>query len=538
MRHWVWFLAPRVIGLAAVGLALAATPNAGAPAHRLSNSQYNHTVRDLLGDQTAPADQFPEEDFVNGFRNQRSAQDIPPLLAEAYNAAAERLARNAFLSANDGNQLLPCKPISQGDPQCAAAFVRQFGLRAFRRPLTAGEVQRYTALLVKEGARAGDFIRGAQLVIEAMLQSPKFLFRLEHGGEWLGYDRASRLSYFLWDSMPDQELMRAAAAGELATPNGLDQQVRRMIGDARAQQALDEFTSQWLRFDLTLNAVKDRTTYPQFTPELAAAMTEETRRLVASLVWNDGNFMGLFRANYSFLNSDLAVLYGVKAPTEEFGRVEFPATSPRAGILGHGTFLASTSKPGETSPTVRGYFVREQFLCHEVPDPPPGSNANLPPVSAVHPQTNRERLREHIANPTCMSCHSLMDPVGLAFEKFDAIGQYREKQAVTFLPEHHGANRNDKPATVELEVDTTGSLAGVKDAKFSSPAELGEILATNAECQECIIKQLFRYGWGRRENAGDAALIHRAAELFRESNFRLKDVILFLAKAMAMEDKN
>jgi hypothetical protein len=428
--------------------------------------------------------------------------------------------------------------MSPGDPQCAAAFVRQFGLRAFRRPLTAAEQQRYAALLVKEGARTGVFLRGAQLVIEAMMQSPKFLFRLERGGEWIGYERASRLSYFLWDSMPDQELMRAAAVDELLTAEGIERQVRRMIGDPRARQALDEFTSEWLRFDLTLNAVKDRTTFPQFTPELAAAMTEETRRLVASLVWNGGNFMDLFRANYSFLNSDLAALYGVKTPAEEFGRVEFPPASPRAGILGQGTFLASTSKPGETSPTVRGYFIRQQFLCHEVPDPPPGSNAALPPVTAAHPQTNRERLREHIVNPTCMSCHSLMDPVGLAFEKFDAIGRYREKQAVTFLPEHHGANRYDKPVTVDLDVNTTGSLAGVKDAKFGSPAELGAILAANAECQECIIKQLFRYGWGRRENEGDAQLIHRAAEVFRASNFRLKDVIVFLAEAMAMEDKS
>jgi hypothetical protein len=531
--------------LGAIGLALAETPNAGTQAHRLSHSQYNHTVRDLLDDQTAPADQFPEEDFVNGFRNQRSAQDIPPLLAEAYNAAAERLARNAFLGSDDPNHLLPCKPTSPADTQCAAAFVRQFGLRAFRRPLTVSEQQRYTALLLKQGAkegvRRGDFTRGAQVVIEAMLQSPKFLFRLERGGEWLGYERASRLSYFLWDSMPDQELMRAAAAGELATAEGLDRQVLRMIGDARARQALDEFISQWLRFDLTLNAVKDRTVYPQFTPELAGAMTEETRRLVGSLVWNDGNFMDLFRANYSYLNSDLAVLYGVKAPAEEFGRVEFAsnnAASARAGILGHGTFLAPTSKPGETSPTVRGYFIRQQFLCHEVPDPPPGSNASLPPVTEAHPQTNRERLQEHIVNPTCMSCHSLMDPVGLAFEKFDSIGRYREKQAVTFLPEHHGTNRYEKPVTVELEVDTAGSLAGMKDAKFSSPAELGAILAANAECQECIVKQLFRYAWGRRENTGDAALIHRAAQVFRESNFRLKDVIVFLAKAMAMEDKS
>jgi Protein of unknown function (DUF1592)/Protein of unknown function (DUF1588)/Protein of unknown function (DUF1587)/Protein of unknown function (DUF1595)/Protein of unknown function (DUF1585) len=523
--------------LAGIGLLLAATNETGV-VRRLTHSQYNHTVRDLLGDETAPADQFPEEDFVNGFRNQISAQDIPPLLAEAYNNAAERLARNAFLAGDDANHLLPCKPRSPDDAGCAAAFVRKFGARAFRRPLTAAEQQRYAALLVKEGARTGDFLRGAQLVIEAMLQSPKFLFRLERGGEWRAYEIATRLSYFLWDSMPDDELTRAAAAGELATPDGLDKQVRRMVADRRAHQMVDEFVSEWLRFDLVLNAVKDRTIFPQFTPELATAMAEETRRLVSDLVWNDRNFMDLFRANYSFLNSDLAALYAVPAPASEFGRVEFPAASERAGIFGQGTFLAATSKPGETSPTVRGYFVRQHFLCHEIPDPPPGTNSNLPPVTAARPQTNRERLKEHMANATCMGCHSMMDPVGLAFEKFDAIGRHRDKQAITFLPEHHGANRYAKPVTMELDVDTTGNLTGVKDATFHSPTELGAILAQNAECQECIVKQLFRYAWGRRETAADAATIRRGAGIFRESGFRLKDVIVFLAKAMAMEDKS
>jgi hypothetical protein len=522
--------------MAGLGLALAAV-EVPAPVRRLTHSQYNHTVRDLLGDETRPADQFPEEDFVNGFRNQSSAQDIPPLLAEAYNAAAERLARSAFLGGDDANHLLPSKPRSPGDAQCAAAFVRQFGLKAFRRPLTAAEQQRYTGLLIKEGTRRGDFLRGAQLVIEAMLQSPKFLFRLEGGGQWHDYETAGRLSYFLWDSLPDAQLLQAAAAGELATPEALDRQVRRMMGDARARQAVDEFVSEWLRFDLAANAVKDRTIYPQFTPELAAAMTEETRRLIADLVWNRRDFMDIFRANYSFLNSDLASLYGLPAPVNEFDRVQFPAGSERAGFLGQGTFLAATSKPGETSPTVRGYFIRQQFLCQEIPDPPPGTNSNLPPVTVARPQTNRERLKEHMLNATCLGCHSLMDPVGLGFEKFDAIGRHREKQSITFLPEHHGSNRYAKPVTVELDLDTTGTLSGSQNASFRSPQELGAVLAADAGCQECIVKQLFRYGWGRRETAADAPLIRRAAEVFRESGFRLKDVIMFLAKSMVMAER-
>ena len=167
---------------------------------RLTHSQYNNTVRDLLGDQTLPAAQFPQEDFVNGFKNQAEAQSVSPLLAEAYSAAAERLARNAFRG-GDTNNLVPCKPASAADAACRDQFLRRFGLRAFRRPLSEGERRRYGALFDKEARSAGgDFLRGAQLVVEAMLQAPGFLYHTAQGP----YATASRLSYFLWDTMPDE----------------------------------------------------------------------------------------------------------------------------------------------------------------------------------------------------------------------------------------------------------------------------------------------------------------------------------------------
>jgi hypothetical protein len=480
---------------------------------RLTHSQYNHTVRDLLGDETRPADTFPQEDFVNGFKNQIAAQDISPLLAEAYNGAAERLARTAFPGAEDVNRLLPCRP---SQPSCGARFVREFGAKAFRRPLTDTEVRRYAAL----------FRGGAPAAIEAMLQSPKFLFRTEQGA----YGTASRLSYFLWDSMPDAELFRAAAAGELATRAGVSQQIRRMVADPRAHDMLDEFVSEWLRFDLVLSAVKDRAAYPQFTPELAAAMTEETRRLIADAVWNDRDFMEIFTAGHAFVNSDLAAIYKVPAPAVEFGKVALAADSGRAGILGQALFLTMTSKPADTSPTVRGLAVREHFLCQVVPDPPPGTNSNLPPVTPDAPMTNRERLKVHATNAACAGCHGLMDPVGFGLERFDAIGRYREKQTIRFEPDRRA--KNQRPTSVSLDLDTHGSVMGIADSAFSSPRELGRILAGSAACQECIVKQLFRYAYGRRETSADAPLIAKATEKFRASRFRLKELIMFLAEEM------
>jgi hypothetical protein len=487
---------------------------------RLTHSQYNHTVRDLLGDQTSPANQFPPEDFVNGFQNQADAQSIPALLAEAYGAAAEKLARNAFRG-GDTNGLIPCKQ----DLKCRAQFVREFGLKAFRRPLTDKEVERYSKLF---GAQK-DFVAGAQLVVEAMLQSPNFLFRAERDGEAKSYAIASRLSYFLWDTMPDAALFHSAASGGLETAAGVEKATRRMLADARARQALDEFVTQWLRFDRVLNTVKDRAAFPTFNPELAAAMTEETRLLVADAVWNDRDFMTIFKSDYGFINSDLAKLYKFPAPPNEFQRVKFPDDTDRAGLLGQATFLALTSKPADTSPTARGLFVREQFLCQHVPDPPPGTNSNLPPVSPSKPLTNRERLSMHLQSPICASCHQLIDPIGFGFEKFDAIGGRREKLVLTFRPGRK--DRDSAPTTAEIPLDTSGDIAGIPNSGFHSPKELGRVLSASAECQQCVVKQLFRFAFGRPETAADRPVIDAAFEKFRNSQFRFKELMAALAVA-------
>lgn len=503
----------RAIWVMALALPLAAAPGA---VRRLTHNQYNNTVRDLLGDQTRPADRFPAEDYVNGFRNQTSAQDVPPLLAQAYANAAERLARTAFLGGRDDNRLIPCQPRSASDAVCANRFVRTFGARAFRRALTAAEARRYAALLLAEARRTGEFVRGAQALVEAMLQSPKFLFRIDESA-------ASRLSYLLWETMPGPE------------PAGPDEAaVRRMLEDPRARAGLDEFVSQWLRFDLALNAVKDRRLFPQFNGELAAAMAEETRRGIADVVWNDRDFMTVFTADYGFPNPDLATLYKVAAPAGEFTRTPYPAG--RAGLLGQALFLALTSKPGETSPTSRGFFVREHFLCQQVPDPPPGTNSSLPPLTPERPLTARQRLSEHVSNAACAGCHQLMDPIGFGLEGFDAVGQLRTTESITFFPVRE--TRNERPKTVALPLDTRGLVAGLAAGSFSGPLELGRLLAASRECQECVVKQWFRYAAGRRETGADSELLKQAGARFRDSGFRLKELMVFLATRLAWSETN
>ena len=496
----------------------------GAVLRRLTHSQYNNTVRDLLGDQTAPANQFPPEDFVNGFKDQYDAQSLSPLLAEAYSTAAEKLARNALRN-GDTHGLIPCK----ASAACRDQFIRKFGLRAFRRPLDAGEVRRYAALFTRET----DFLKGAQLVIEAMLQSPSFLFRLDDtaNSQWKPYATASRLSYAVWDSMPDADLMSAAARGELVTPAAVEKMARKMLQDPRAHQALDEYVSQWLRFDRILTSSRDRRRYPKFSRETAVAMTEEARQFVGDLVWNDRNFMDAFTANYGFVNTDLAAIYGVPAPAREFERVAFPAESERAGLLGQLLFLALAAKPDDTSLTGRGLFVREQFLCQHVPPPPAGVNTNLPPSTEAHPQTNRDRMTEHVSNPTCANCHNLIDPIGFGLEKFDAVGARRDKYELLFRAGYGEGGKRPPPKRVELSMDTDGWVAGIPNSRFRSPRELGEVLAKTLQCQECMVKQYFRYVAGRMEKPADYPVIQKAFADFRDSQFRFKELIIALVRA-------
>jgi hypothetical protein len=245
-------------------------------------------------------------------------------------------------------------------------------------------------------------------------------------------------------------------------------------------------------------------------------------------VWNDRDFMSVFTAPYTFVNSDLAAVYQVASPASAWGRVDFTPASERAGLLGQTLFLTLTSKPDDTAPTGRGLFVREQFLCQHVPNPPPGVDTNLPPVTQFKPMTNRDRLGAHVTNPSCATCHKLIDPIGFALEKFDAIGARREQYELLFYPEGHGSRR-EKPKEILLEIDASGELAGFADAKFSSPRELGEILAETPTCQECVVKQLFRYMSGRQETAADRPLIEHASKAFRSSGFNLKEALVELA---------
>ncbi len=489
---------------------------------RLTHSQYNHTVRDLLNDQTQPANRFPKEDFVRGFKNQSEGQGISPLQAEAYSKAAERLAIAAFRG-GDHLGLLPREPKSPDDKQCAEEFVRSFGLKAFRRPLTENEVTVYTTLFVEDAARTGDQLSGGKIVVEAMLQSPNFLFRVERGPESTvaQYELASRLSYFLWDTMPSDQLFEAAAAGEFSSADKVESWTRRMLADPRAQSSMEEFLAQWLRFDRVLGATRDSRRYREFSTETTAAMVEETTRLFNYLVWEDQNFLEFYTADYTFLSSELAEVYKLPAPPTEFAKVSYPPESGRGGVFGHGSFLVATSKPAETSPTERGLFVRTQFLSHEVPAPPPGVSTSLPEITEEKPMTNKERLAIHLNSEACASCHRLVDPIGLGLEQYNPIGAFHEKMPIVVRD-----GRSYK--ILELDLDTKAHIQGIDDSEFSSPKELGQVLAKSEASQKAIVKQLFRYTFGRQETSDDQPVIEEVFRRFRDSDYRFRELVVAL----------
>lgn len=489
---------------------------------RLTHSQYDNTVRALMKDSTKPAKNFPPEDFVNGYRNQYKTLSISPILADAYSRSAERLAANAFRR-GDSRGLIPCEPKGANDAACRKQFVEQFGRRAFRRPLDAIEIARYEKLFRTQG----NFLRGAQTVIESMLQSPSFLYWMEDAPDpkLRAYAVASRLASFLWNSMPDDALLVSAEKGELNTREGVEKAARRMLADPKAKEGLDEFVSQWMRFDNVLGVSRERRVYPQFSERLAESMTEEAKRFFGHIVWEDRDFREIFSGNYTFINSDLASLYGMDRPAGEWERVVFPPASERAGILGQSLFLTGTSKPGDTAPTGRGLFIREQFLCQAVPPPPPGVDTNLPPFEEAKPMTNRGRLAAHTNSPVCAGCHTLTDSIGFGFEKFDAIGARREQYKLQFGSDEGPRGRMKE---VLLDMDTTARVAGIPNSDFQNPRALGELLAQTPQCQECVVKQLFRYMAGREDTPADRPIIARSFDRFRESDFRFKELIVTL----------
>jgi hypothetical protein len=475
---------------------------------RLTRVEYDNTIGDLFQITPTWGASFPPDDVVNGFDDNAAALRVGPLLVDKYAAAGEEI---AALVVKEPAKLAPCA--TNGDDICAKSLIPEFGARIFRRPLSQAELSRYQALY--QFGAAGGFVEGVKIVLAAMLQSPSFLYRSEIGvrqsdGTYAltPYEIAAELSYLFWVTTPDAELLAAARDGSLADPATITAQAKRLLASPRSRATLDRFAAQWLDVDRLSRAVKDEVVYPGFTPALRDAMRAETMTFFDFVVrTGSGKLPELWTAPYSFLSDDLAAFYGVKPPSAgtELRQVDVSAAH-RGGILTHGSILATQAKPTTASPIHRGKLVRERLLCQKPSPPPPGLNAQLPPVDPK--LSNRERFTAHAKNEPCASCHRLMDPIGFAFEGFDGIGKYT------------GAS------------DTSGNIVDSPhtDATFDGPIELGRILAASDDVERCVALEWFRYATGLEESQELACLIEEVTQAFDASGASLPELFLALTK--------
>jgi hypothetical protein len=485
------------------------------PLRRLTHREYDNTLRDLLGDTTSPARAFPAEEELNGFTNNAATQTISPVLAEKYMLAASDVAERA---AQDLGKLLPCDPAKVGEDVCARRFIQQMGTRAFRRPLTQATEDQLFAVYAA-GKASTNFRTGIQMALEVMLQSPEFLYLVESGTpmagrptvlELDGYSLASRLSYLLWGSLPDKELFEAAAEGRLSSPDELAAQARRMLKDPRARGVVREFHVQWLGLGKIDELAKDHEHFPNFSPDIRPHLRAEADAFLDHVVFEGkGTLKELFTAPYTFVDAPLAAYYGLTAPRGE-GMVKMELPDNRgAGVLSQGGLMAVLAKPTETSPILRGKFIRERVLCQMIPPPP--DDAVIAPDTDPN-ATARERLAEHRKNPSCGGCHIRMDPIGFGFEKFDGIGRYREL-------EPRG-----------IPVDDSGDVDGTA---FRGVKELGALLADDPKVQSCVVKQWFRFAHGRADTDQDACTLSSLEAAFARSNGSIQDLLINLTQTEA-----
>jgi len=496
-----------------------------APLRRLTHAEYDRSVQALLGVSSTPSSTFPPEDRVRGYTNQAEAQSASPLLIERYSNAAATLAAAARI-----DPLLPCTPSGTADRACMEDFVRAFLLHAYRRPPTTEEIDDLAGVALAEATDAGTFADGARIVIEIALQAPSFLYREETGApsaERPGfvalddYSIASRLSYLLWGTMPDDALFDAAAREELHTSAELRAQAERMLEDDRARDALRTFFAEWVGYRDVLSVAKNDTLYPSFDSTLAQSMAGETERFLDDLVWtSDRDFFDVLVARDTFVDARLGQLYelGSAAPTgSSFARVTLPAE--RVGLLAQGSFLAARARPNSSSPTQRGLFVRTHLLCEEIMPPPPGINFSQVEPAEGRPATTRERLEEFHKRPECNTCHAQMDPIGFGLEHFDAIGAWRDTEGGVAI-EATGWIREDDPAT-----------------RFDGLPELASMLHDDPQVERCVLMQLDRWWRGRGEETADEATLGAAQRELDAGGRRFKALLIAIAASDATRFK-
>jgi hypothetical protein len=467
------------------------------PIHRLNNTEYNNTVRDLLGTASQPAAKFLAEDG-NHFDNTASALGMTSAQYEKYLAAATDLMVESLANPASTARFMTCVPAAASDP-CARQIIETFGLQIYRRPLEPAEVNRAMDVYNADLARGNAGSDAIGQALSAMLASANFLYRVEYDPSpastaphaLSGYELASRLSYLHWSSMPDAALFDAAKSGKLAEPAALEAAVDRLLADAKANAFVESFAGQWLDIRKLLTHSITPEIFPTYTTTLADALIAEGQLWFQEFLNQDRPLTEWFTADFNYVNDVLAQHYGFPAAgaREQLTRVAI-TTDRRAGYLGLASFLTTTSVPSRTSPTERGAWVLSELLCEPPPPPPPmvatlEKSADPSDMSPQGSENVRERLERHRVDPACNSCHQLFDPIGLGLERYDAIGRYRETYG-----------NGDPIAPEGVMPDGT---------PFAGPEELGRLLGQDPRFSACVASKMYTYALGREIEALDQA---------------------------------
>jgi len=486
------------------------------PVRRLTATEYRNTVRDLFPGVALPEQGFAATSPVDGFHNNADAQNPSALLIEQLRSAAGQIADVA------AQRVAPdCTPDDEG---CLRAWVAELGARAFRRPMTWRERLDFGGLATQWAIRPEvGVIGGARLVIRAMLQAPQFLYRLELGsgdetpdlGDRVGltpWEQATRLSYLLWATMPDEALRLRAAEGGLGSAEEVVAEAERMLDDPRASEAILEFHRQWLELDRVSRVNKDPDAFPDFNASVRRAMREEPDRFLAAVLdGGHGRIPDLLTEPFTFVDDHLAALYGVERHGDDaWERVDLDPLQ-RAGVLTQPHFLAAQAHVVHPSPVLRGVFVLDRLLCAR--PPPPDAAVNLagaderPDAPAT---TNRARYAVHTEQPACAGCHIGIDGIGFTFEHYDAVGAWRDTDAGSPV------DASGQIVLDDLELPVHGAV------------ELSRQIAQSEGFARCATLQWFRYAFGRSQHARDAVNLETLSRTFLDTGGVVRDLLLAL----------
>lgn len=516
-KHMLWVAAAVVI---ATPVFAASLPGAQvASLRRLTQGEYRNSIADIFGPEIEVRGVFEPTIRVGGLQAASTAKlSVTPVGFESFTKMADAIA--VQVTGEKYRAKLPCKPknAKEADDACTSQVLSLYGEQLFRRPLTSDDLKARVALSHDLASKQKDFYAGLRYGLASLLQASDFVFRKEvavlasdkQSYTLEPYSRATRLSYMLWNTTPDKELREAARNGDLNTAAGIDRQVTRMMSSPRLEVGMRAFFNDMLELDTFDTVSKDSILYPKWGSVIAASAKEETLRTVAAMALKDGDMRDLMTTRKTYINRNLAAVYQLPFPFKgDWVEYEFPANSGRSGILTEVSMLSMFSHPGKSSPTKRGVALMDILLCEPTPAPPANVDFSVINDETGPMKTVRERLNAHASNPTCASCHTHSDPIGLVLEGFDTIGGKRANMI-----------EGGKP------VDLSATLQG---KAFTGAEGLGKYLHDSPKFTACIARKMFAYGRGENSEEVEPSAFKAAYKSFQDSGFKMKALLKGLA---------